>query len=213
LLAIFDLDYTILEGDCEHTWGHFLIETGLLTKECFAAIAAKQMADYEAGCLNIGAYLQESLAPLATLSLTEQQALRLQFLDKIKPMVREKARMAIETHRAARHTLVLASASNQFLAEPIAHYLGFDDVHSSQIATRDGRFYPKLIGAAPFQAGKRDCLIQAYGETQLRDAVFYSDSHNDLPLLRYVREPRVVTPDTTLEQVAKENGWPILDWS
>ena len=44
----------------------------------------------------------------------------------------------------------------------------------------------------------------------LDGSYFYSDSHNDLPLLRKVDHPVAVDPDPTLERHARELGWPIL---
>ena len=39
---------------------------------------------------------------------------------------------------------------------------------------------------------------------------FYSDSHNDLPLMKLVSNPVAANPDAQLQAHAEANGWPII---
>jgi phosphoserine phosphatase len=39
---------------------------------------------------------------------------------------------------------------------------------------------------------------------------FYSDSHNDIPLLESVTHPVAVDPDDSLRQHAESKGWPVI---
>jgi len=55
--------------------------------------------------------------------------------------------------------------------------------------------------------------IKDWCETQgqsMEGAVFYSDSHNDLPLLQAVYKPVAVDPDDRLKREALRNGWDII---
>jgi phosphoserine phosphatase len=44
----------------------------------------------------------------------------------------------------------------------------------------------------------------------LQDSWFYSDSHNDLPLLNLVAHPVAVDPDEKLALAAKEANWSMI---
>jgi len=68
------------------------------------------------------------------------------------------------------------------------------------------------VGTPSFGAGKVTRL-EAWlqnRDTSLEGAYFYSDSHNDLPLLEQVDKPIAVDPDATLLARAKEAGWPVI---
>ena len=47
-------------------------------------------------------------------------------------------------------------------------------------------------------------------DATLEGAYFYSDSHNDLPLLELVDNPVAVDPDDTLRARAQARDWPII---
>ena len=79
---------------------------------------------------------------------------------------------------------------------------------------KNGKFTGKVEGEPCFQKGKiahLDRWLEQTGE-DMTGSYFYSDSHNDLPMLELVDNPVVVHGDETLQKVAKERGWPSLDW-
>jgi phosphoserine phosphatase len=43
-----------------------------------------------------------------------------------------------------------------------------------------------------------------------RESWFYSDSHNDIPLLEAVSHPVAVDPDATLRKHAEGKGWRVM---
>ena len=72
-LAIFDLDNTLLAGDSDHRWGEFLCEIGWVSAEDYRRKNDQFYADYEAGSLNMTAYLDFVLGPLAGKSRVDVQ--------------------------------------------------------------------------------------------------------------------------------------------
>ena len=105
-LAIFDLDNTLLAGDSDHRWGEFLCEKGLAEAADFRARNDQFYADYQAGTLDMRAYLDFVLAPLAGKTRAEVRALQRQFIaDCVEPMLLDKAfRSAKRAPRGRRHT-------------------------------------------------------------------------------------------------------------
>ena len=76
----------------------------------------------------------------------------------------------------------------------------------------NGRYTGEPLGTPTYQAGKVTRL-KAWLEprsTTLDGAWFYSDSHNDLPLLELVDHPVAVDPDPTLRARAEAAGWPVI---
>lgn len=212
-LAIFDLDNTLLAGDSDHLWGQFLITHGLVERELYQRENDRFYQEYRAGSLDIFEFLRFSLRPLAEHPLDQMLALRRQFiLEKIQPIIPPASRALLRQHRDAGHTLLIITATNQFVTEPIAAELGVDDLVATEPEFHGGRFTGNVSGIPSFREGKVKRLEQwlARRGANLAHSWFYSDSHNDLPLLELVNHPVAVDPDETLEQHAHMKGWPII---
>lgn len=213
-LAIFDLDNTLLAGDSDHAWGAFLSARGYVDAQAYAAANDRFYADYQAGSLNIQAYCEFVFAvlaktPLATLTQWHAEFMR----ECVEPMLLPKAMDLLAQHRAQGHTLMIITATNRFVTEPIAQRLGVDVLLATEPErTADGQFTGKLAGTPCFQAGKVARLqawLAAHGET-LDGAWFYSDSRNDLPLLEAVDHAVAIDPDEVLRAHAQAAGWPVM---
>lgn len=212
-LAIFDLDNTLLFGDSDHMWGQFLIEQGLVQRESYERENDRFYREYRAGTLDIFEFLRFSLRPLAENPLDALLALRHQFvLSKIQPIITPASRALLRQHREAGHTLLIITATNHFITEPIAAALGVDDLIATDPEFKGGRFTGNVAGVPSFREGKVKRLEQwmAKRGANLADSWFYSDSHNDLPLLELVTHPVAVDPDETLMQHARAKGWPVI---
>jgi len=214
-LAIFDLDNTLLAGDSDHRWGEFLCETGLVSAANYAKQNDAFYADYQAGTLDMTAYLSFVLAPLTGKSVQEVGELQRQFLkDCIEPMLLDKAFGLLNEHRIAGDVLLLMTATHSVVAGPVAARLGFDHWLSSGAAIDNGRYTGHTQGAPCFREGKVSHLnhwrAQQGADLPLANAWFYSDSHNDLPLLSAVGHPVAVDPDATLRAHATKQQWPII---
>ncbi len=212
-LALFDLDNTLLSGDSDVAWGRFLAEKNIVDAQWYAAQHDRFYAEYEAGVLDIHEFLAFQLAPLAKHDLALLKALRLEFMtEKIAPMVTESARRLVEKHRRDGHTLLIVTATNSFITQPIAQVFDIPVLIATEPEVVNGRFTGRVSGVPSFREGKVELVRQWVddgGET-LTDSWFYSDSHNDLPLLEIVDNPVAVDPDEALRKIATDRGWPVM---
>ncbi len=212
-LAIFDLDNTLLDGDSDYAWGQFLIDKHIVDGETYRAENERYYAEYKAGTLDIYAFLAFSLHPLATHRRAQLEEWREEFVrTRILPMIPEASRRLVARHRDAGDTLLIITATNRFVTEPIARELGVESLLATDPEIRDGEYTGGVSGIPCFREGKVERLqewLDENGET-LQGSCFYSDSHNDLPLLNIVDRPVAVNPDAELARVAADRDWPVL---
>lgn len=212
-LAIFDLDNTLLAGDSDHGWGQFLARTGAVDGAAYAAQNQRFYEDYQRGTLDIDAFLRFSLAPLARFPVAQLHAWRAEFVETvIRPMMTDKAQALVDHHRAQGDELLIITATNKFVTEPIAALFGIEHLLATEPEFIEGRYTGNYRGVPTFQAGKQKALADWLAT---RDFVptktwFYSDSRNDLPLLAAVDHPVAVDPDAVLRAHAEQAGWPII---
>ena len=212
-LAIFDLDNTLLGGDSDHAWGEFLVNEGIVNSTEFQQKNDKFYHQYQQGDLNIKAYLKFALAPLTQFSAAELKVLHDGFMRKcIAPLRLPKADALLQEHRAAGDVLMIITATNSFVTAPIAAALGVGILLASEGEIIDGRYTGNPSGTPCFQEGKVIRLEAWLKENNqsLVGSYFYSDSHNDLPLLHAVENPVAVDPDDKLKEYAGKAGWPII---
>ena len=213
MLALFDLDNTLLEGDSDYAWGQFLVRHGLVDGPWYERENKRYYEQYRAGTLNITAFLQFSLAPLARLDPELLQNLRAEFVrDCVRPMVRPLAPNLIAHHRDLGHLPVIITATNSFVTRPIADLFGIDVLLATEPALSGGRFTGAVDGIPCFRDGKVQRL-EMWMEKQGLDLTaswFYTDSHNDLPLLRRVTHPVAVDPDPPLLLEARRQAWSVI---
>ena len=214
-LAIFDLDNTLLAGDSDHRWGEFLCDVGLANAEAFRQKNDAFYADYQAGRLDMTAYLDFVLEPLTGMARSAVRSLQRQFVAEcIEPMLLDKAFDLLNEHRIKGDTLLMMTATHAVVAEPVAARLGFEHWLGSGVGLHDDRYTGKAEGIPCFQQGKVDHLADWRSRhpdiADPDDCWFYSDSHNDLPLLSAVGHPVAVDPDDTLRAHAEANDWPIM---
>ncbi len=212
-LAIFDLDNTLLAGDSDYLWGQFLVERGIVDPEYYETANARFYEHYKAGCLDINEFLSFALSPLAANDTNQLHAWRRSFIEeKIIPITLPAAHDLLARHRDAGDTLMIITATNRFVTEPIAELYGIEHLIATSPEFIEGRYTGRYIGTPCFQEGKVTRLTDWLNEHQhdLAGSWFYSDSHNDLPLLQKVAHPIAVDPDDILASHAKQQGWPII---
>ena len=215
-LALFDLDNTLLAGDSDFEWGRFLITVGAIDEELHLARNAQFYEDYKQGTLDIHAFLEFQLKPLSHHPRAQLDAWHAQYMDRvIRPMITDKARALVEKHRANGDLLMIITATNSFVTGPIAREFGIAHLIGTVPEEVDGQFTGKVSGLPSFKEGKITRLLQwleARGEDlkSFESTWFYSDSLNDLPLLKLVDHPVAVDPDPTLRAHAEQAGWPVI---
>ncbi|MFV0277471.1 MAG: HAD family hydrolase [Parahaliea sp.] len=212
-LAIFDLDNTLIAGDSDHLWGRYLCDRGLVDTSDFAERNEQFYRAYQAGQLDIQAYLRFALAPLAGRDPRQLAAWHADFMATvIAPLTLPAAQALIERHRGLGHRLLVITATNAFITGPIVAALGIADLLACEAERVNGFYTGEPVGTPSFGQGKVTRLAawrQAQGES-LDGAWFYSDSHNDLPLLSQVDNPVAVDPDPALRAHAEQVGWPVI---
>ena len=214
-LAIFDLDNTLLAGDSDHRWGEFLCDAGLVQADTFRLKNDAFYADYQSGQLDMAAYLDFVLEPLTGMARSAVRSLQRQFITEcIEPMLLDKAFDLLNEHRIKGDTLLMMTATHAVVAEPVAARLGFEHWLGSGVGIRAECYTGKAEGNPCFQEGKVSHLADWRSQhphiADSDDSWFYSDSHNDLPLLSAVGRPVAVDPDDTLRAHAEAHQWPIL---
>jgi HAD superfamily hydrolase (TIGR01490 family) len=215
-LALFDLDNTLLSGDSDFEWAQFLIEQGALDRELFEAKNLAFYEQYKAGTLDIHEFLDFQLKPLSRHTRNVLDGWRDNFMqNKVRGMVTVAAQDLVAKHRATGDVCVIITATNSFITSPIAQEFGVEHLIATEPEERDGEFTGCVVGVPCFREGKVARLEswlaqQGWGWESFSDSYFYSDSLNDLPLLKKVRHPVAVDPDETLRSYAEQHGWPIL---
>ncbi|MDO5059916.1 MAG: HAD family hydrolase [Neisseria sp.] len=218
-LAIFDLDNTLINTDSDHSWPQYLMAKGLVDVEYTRAQNDKFYQDYQQGRLNIDEFLAFHLEPLSRYSPEELAQMHQEFMaDYILPHITPMQKMLVESHRAAGDELLVISSTNEFIISPICRHFGIENIIGTQLETgADGRYTGRYIGIPSLKEGKitrlnqwlaeRGETLESYGKSY-----FYSDSKNDLPLLRVVSDPVAVNPDDVLLAEAQVLGWPVLNF-
>ena len=212
-LAIFDLDNTLLSGDSDHGWGNFLVEKQLVDAESYSLANERFYELYKRGQLDIHEYSAFSFQPLTEHSMEELQDLHEEFMrDVILPMMGAKAKLLINEHQQKGHTLLVITATNSFITRPIVKAFGIDNLLATEPQVVNGRYTTQIEGTPCFHEGKVIRLRQWLTDEKLslEGSFFYSDSHNDLPLLEIVETAIAVDPDEQLAEIAKQRGWEII---
>jgi HAD superfamily hydrolase (TIGR01490 family) len=212
-LTIFDLDNTLLDGDSDYLWGQFLAERGIVDGTLYEQQNQAFYEQYKQGTLDIDEFLNFALKPLSEHPLEKLYSWREQFMqEKILPIILDKGRQLIEQHRQQGNILMIITATNRFVTQPIAENLGIPFLLATDPEKIDNRYTGRVHGIPCFQQGKVARLRRwlTGSAATLDDSWFYSDSHNDLPLLELVTHPVAVDPDEALRQHAISNQWDII---
>ena len=212
-LVLFDLDNTLLAGDSDYLWGEFLVEKGIVDGEAYRSANERFYEQYREGRLDIAEFLRFALQPLAQHPPEQLYAWREDFIEeRIRPILLDAAFNLVEKHRRAGDVLLVITATNRFVTEPIAKLYGIEHLIATMPEFRDGHYTGGFEGTPCFQRGKVTKLNEWLAENDhgLEGSWFYSDSHNDLPLLEQVSNPVAVDPDETLRGVALAKGWPVI---
>jgi len=213
-LALFDLDNTILAGDSDYNWSRFLIQEGYLDGAIHAEKNEKFYADYKAGTLDIFAFVEFQFKPLARNPRAVLNQLLKKYVEEvIKPMITEKARVLVKRHQEEGDLIIVITATNSFITKPIAELFGIENLIGTDPEEKEGEFTGKVSGLPSFKEGKVTRLEawlkgKNLSLASFEKSYFYSDSHNDLPLMQKVTHPVAVDSDDVLSEYAKSKGWP-----
>jgi HAD superfamily hydrolase (TIGR01490 family) len=213
-LALFDLDNTLIRGDSDHAWGEFMVEEGIVDPDEFRRKNDEFYAAYRDGTLDIHAYLAFALSTIAGKSSAELAPLRQRFMQKkIEAMMLDAAHDLLGNHRT--DLCAIVTATNAFVTEPIAEAFGVPHLIACEVEKNNGLYTGRATGLPSFREGKVTRVnewLRGMGKSldSFEKTFFYSDSLNDLPLLKLVTHPIAVDPDPTLRAHAQAAGWKVM---
>jgi HAD superfamily hydrolase (TIGR01490 family) len=214
-LALFDLDNTLLSGDSDFEWAQFLISKGVVDREVQEARNIQFYEQYKAGTLDIHEFLAFQLAPLARHPRAELDAWHAEYMERhIRPIISTEARDVVRQHLDNGDLCAIVTATNTFVTGPIAREFGIPHLIGTipAVDLQSGAFSGAPSGMPSFREGKI-VRVEAWLESlglwwgSFEDSFFYSDSHNDLPLMGKVKTPVAVDPDDKLQAHAEAHDW------
>jgi HAD superfamily hydrolase (TIGR01490 family) len=217
-LALFDLDHTLIPLDSDHAWGQFTVAQGWRDADAFGRANDAFYAQYKAGTLDIAAYIRFATEVIRELGSERAAAAHADFMrEMVLPHLQPQALQLVRHHQAAGDTVLIVTATNEFVTRPIADAFGVAELIAIRLA-RDAQGNPtgEITGTPSFREGKvvrvAEWLAeQGLGWADVSHSTFYSDSINDLAMLEHVHEPVAANPDERLLAIARERGWRILN--
>jgi len=214
-VAFFDLDKTLISRNSASLWIRSELRGGHITRR-IALRGMGYIVQYHLGMTQMEHALRYAVSILTGLREADIVARTRAFYEaEVAQLYRPGAREAVERHRAAGDRLVLCTTSSSYLSEAVCAELDLETALCNRFEVDDdGRYTGRAFEPLCFGPGKvalaQRWLVQN-GE-RLEDAVFYSDSTSDLPMLEAVAHPVVVNPDVRLRRVARRRGWSLEDW-
>lgn len=212
-VAFFDLDRTLVDGYSVLPFLAEAVATGLLRP---GRLLAQLRVVLESGQGGLGPLLEQLIAGLRGEREADLVALGERVFERhTSARIHPEARALVRAHRLRGHRVVIVTSATRYQAEPVARALGIDpeDVLCTRLVVNaEGRFTGRWYLPGCWNEGKRmhaRAWLRRHGGA-LADASFYTDSHEDLPLLERVGRPRVVNPDSRLLARAAMEGWPVL---
>ncbi|MBX3028364.1 HAD family hydrolase [bacterium] len=214
-IAFFDLDKTLISRNSATLWIRAEMADGRLSR-LRALHAFTYVVRYSLGLVEIEDTIRRSVTTIAGQREAEMARRAVDFYRaRVRPIFRPGGRAVLDAHRAAGDRLVLLTSSSSYVAEQVTRDLALDDYLCSRFEVdADGCYTGRLIEPLCYGRGKlelaRRCAA-AHG-VGLEACAFYTDSIADLPMLEAVGEPAAVHPDPKLRRLARQRGWPVLDW-
>ena len=220
-LALFDLDHTLLPIDSDYSWGQFTAALGWVDAVEFTRQNDAFYAQYKAGTLDIFEYARFATAAFVRQGEAKSLAAHADYMRTVvQPALTPQALELVQQHKDKGATVIVVTATNEFVTRPIAQAFGADELMAVDLE-RDttpggsGWFTGEVRGIPSFREGKV-LRVEAWlaarglGWSDVH-STFYSDSINDLPLLEKANVPVATNPDDPLRAIAQARGWRILE--
>jgi HAD superfamily hydrolase (TIGR01490 family) len=220
-LTLFDLDHTLLPIDSDYAWGVFTTTIGWTDPVDFNRRNDEFYAHYKAGTLDIHDYVRFATDAVRRQGTIQAEAAHAQFMQSvIEPAIRPEALALVRSHQQAGDTVLIVTATNEFVTRPIAQAFGVAELIAVELA-RDtasggrGWITGEIAGVPSAREGKVTRVQQWLHQRGLAwadvETTFYTDSINDLSLMDTVTHPVATNPDARLRSIAEARGWRLLD--
>lgn len=213
--AFFDLDRTLISGASVfplgiEAWRQGLASNKEIAKWAVAAISFKLIGDKDDSSSDD--VKADFLGRIAGASVESMNTLGNTVLPRLTGRVRPESRKLVAMHHEAGRDTWIISASPEPLVTPLAISLGMTGAIGTKGEVVDGHYTGHLDGPFVYGAGKAESIEKLAPDRgyDLQLSYAYSDSVSDLPMLELVGHPVAVNPDSDLEDIARERGWPII---
>ena len=210
---IFDLDDTLLCGDCERYWSDFMIKKNLLKEDDHTAKINQFDDDYRKGILNFDLYSSYIQEPLRGRSLDEVNSFIKEFIPSVIDELSDSLTKKLILESKSADKVLIASGSHDFLVKGFADYFEIESSIGTPVEIKNNIFTGNLSGEPTFKHGKVNAVKVWCSENKLNisDSIFYSDSINDLPMFEVCGQPIAVNPDKLLKDIAIKRSYEIIE--
>lgn len=209
--AFFDLDQTLLAGFSATAFFRERFLSGRMSPrelgESFLAVLS-----FGLGRTGFSGFVTATTAAYRGLAESVLEEIGAEVFEKhLATEIYPESRALVRAHQEMGHTLAIISSATRYQAEPMARELGIEHVLCTELEVEDGVFTGRVVHPTCYGEGKAHAAIALAGRSDLdlRESYFYTDSHEDLPLLEIVGRPRPLNPNARLSQTAKERQWPV----
>jgi HAD superfamily hydrolase (TIGR01490 family) len=213
--AFFDLDRTLIRENSGKLYAHNEYRAGRMSAWHLAK-SAYWLALHHYALLDVEVAYGKAALHWRGVAGSEVKALAAEwFARDVSARLTPGGRRALDEHRRSGHLLVLLSNTSEYIAAAAAASWQLDAWLANTIpCDAAGRILgtmgsPLCIG--PGKVNKAEAFAMER-EVDLAQSYFYGDSITDAPMLERVGRPRVVNPDPGLLRIARQRGWPLLDW-
>ena len=207
---IFDLDDTLLSGDCEREWITFLTSKGLMNDS--SAKLDQFDLDYRKGILDFQEYSTFVQKPIMGLTREELDNLVEEFIQKNIHHLTDNLTRDLLNEASSADKVLIASGSHDFLVKGFADFFKIDSSIGTPVELKNNIFTGQLSGEPTFSDGKVRAVEKwcNSNDIEVKDSIFYSDSINDLPMFEVCGVPVAVNPDEKLKKIAKERAFKVI---
>lgn len=209
-LVFFDLDDTLLAGDSEAAWAKHMLFKGITEDSLFEEKIMKFDQDYRLGKLNFSAYTEFLLSPIKGMSVEEVHEIVRPFSVNIVNELKDSISQALLEKHSSDECLI-TSGTLSFIVKEIALLLGVNTFFGTEAEIKGGLYTGRVSGKPNFGEEKVRKIQAWLGNRKFSQTIAYSDSINDLPLLKFASQAVVLNPDIRLREVAILEGWEIND--
>jgi putative phosphoserine phosphatase/1-acylglycerol-3-phosphate O-acyltransferase len=209
--AFFDLDQTLLAGFSAVAFFRERLVSGRMAPRDIAESLLGTFS-FALGRTGFSGLMSATTAAYRGLAESVMEEVGQEVFEKhLATQIYPESRALVMAHQEMGHTVAIISSATRYQAEPLARDMGIEHVLCTELEVRGGAFTGNVVRPTCYGEGKAiagRALADQYG-LDLEQSYFYTDSHEDLPLLEVVGHPRPVNPSRRLAQIAKERVWPV----
>jgi putative phosphoserine phosphatase/1-acylglycerol-3-phosphate O-acyltransferase len=213
--ALFDLDQTLLAGFSATSFVRERLVSGQMSPQELGTTFYGALS-FALGRTGFSALMTATTAAYRGLAeaMLEEVGEEV-FIKHLATQIYPEARAIVEAHQEAGHTVAIITSATRYQAEPLARDMGIEHVLCTELEVKEGVFTGEVIRPTCYGEGKAVAgrSLAARVDLDLDESYFYTDSHEDLPLLEAVGRPRPLNPNRQLAQIAKERQWPVRRFS